>query len=133
MTSTDPFAAPASTAGIDYKELQGSLLLISVHGVEEKVVTKLGEKDAVRADVAVLDGDSAGEEITDALIFPRVLQGQLRSRVGQKVLGRLGQGVARAGQNAPWVLAEATEDDKKLGRNYLSGQFSTPTPDQPPF
>lgn len=107
------FATPATpSGGLDFKELNGSLLLIDVTGVEEHVPTvhtKPGEKSpAVRGDVVILDGPKAGERHEDTLIFPKVLQSQLKTRVGQKVLGRLGQGVAKPGQSAPWQLAEAT-------------------------
>jgi hypothetical protein len=117
---TDPFASPGSTSGVDYAELNGSLLLIEPASLESGVKTSLGDKDAVRADITVLDGPNAGTQHTDTLIFPRVLIGQLRSRIGQKVLGRLGQGVARPGQNAPWLLNEATDADKQLGLAWLS-------------
>lgn len=139
---TDPFAAPAApSSGIDFKEYNGALLLITVTGVEDHVPTvhtKPGEKSpAVKADVAVLDGPGKGEEFPDTLIFPKVLQSQLNRRVGQKVLGRLGQGVAKPGQSAPWVLSEATDADKQIGMAYLSSGFAAPatqaTAGAPPF
>lgn len=131
---TDPFATPGSTSGVDYKALNGRLLLIMPTSLESDVKTSLGDKDAVRADIVVLDGPEAGEEYNDTLVFPRVLIGQLRSRVGEKVLGRLGQGQARPGQNAPWLLTEATDADKQTGLAYLAGKLATPaTAGAPPF
>jgi hypothetical protein len=131
--TTDPFTTPGSTTRLDYKELNGRLLLVEPRSLEEGVNTSLGVKEAIRADVAVLDGPTAGTTYPDSLIFPRVLIGQLRSRVGQKVLGRLGQGMASPGQNPPWVLSAATDDDKKIGVAYLSGQFAKPADDDIPF
>lgn len=128
---TSPFAAPGTTSGIDYKALNGRLLLIRPKSVETDVKTSLGDKDAVRADVIVLDGPEVGEEHSDTLVFPRVLIGQLRSKIGEQVLGRLGQGVAKPGQNAPWLLAEATPADVKVGTQYLAGALSSA--DEPPF
>lgn len=120
---TDPFADPASPSGIDFKELKGSLILFTVIGLEDHIptsVTKPGEKSpAVRVNVAVLDGPQAGTTADDALVFPKVLQGQLRSRVGQMVLGRLGQGQAKVGQSAPWKLDPATADDKTKAQEWL--------------
>ena len=136
---TDPFASPGSTSGLDLKALNGSLLLVEPISVETGVKTSLGDKDAVRADVVALDGPDAGTEYKDVLIFPRVLIGQLRSRVGQKVLGRLGQGVARPGQSAPWVLQEATDADKQVGMAWLSNHSlaapaaASSSTHQPPF
>lgn len=115
------FANPSTATGIDLKALLGSLLLITVHSVEEGITTTYGPSSAVRADVVVLDGSSAGETYDDTLIFPRVLQSQLKSHAGKsKVLGRLGQGVAKPGQSAPWTLTEATEADKESARKYLA-------------
>lgn len=117
---TDPFASPGSTSGVDYKELNGRLLLIQPRALEDGIHTSLGTKEAIRADIVVLDGPTAGTEHTDTLVFPRVLIGQLRSRIGQKVLGRLGQGAAKPGQSAPWILQEATDADKQVGLAWLS-------------
>lgn len=134
--STDPFAAPgAASGGIDWAAVNGSLILITVHDVETDIQTSFGAKDAVRADVAILDGDHAGEEYGDSLIFPKVLISQLRGSKGSKVLGRLGQGEAKKGQQPPWLLAEASEADKKVGVAYLSGTLTPPTTaaGAPPF
>lgn len=114
----NPFAAPASASGIDWSELAGRLLVIEPHAVEPNVQTSLGTKDAVRADVHVIDQEVA-DTYDDALIFPRVLISQLRSKVGQMVLGRLEQGVAKPGQSAPWRLAEATTQDQALAGAWL--------------
>lgn len=119
------FAAPsAPSGGIDFKDLNGALLLVDVLGVEEHVPTvhtKPGEKSpAVRADVAVLDGTQAGTRYDDTLIFPKILQSQTKTHVGEKVLGRLGQGVAKPGQSAPWQLIEATAEDIAKAEAYVA-------------
>lgn len=129
---SDPFATPAApSGGIDLKEHKGSLLLITVHSVETGIQTVHGLSDAIRCDVAVLDGNGQGEEYADTLIFPKVLQSQLRKAVGQKVLGRLGQGQAKPGQSAPWVLEDPTDADRKAGVEYLSNGFSAPAASAP--
>lgn len=143
--SQSPFATPADPSErIDYNEVVGNLLLIKPTYLEDhipNVNTKPGEKSpAVRADVSILDGPQAGRELADVLIFPKVLQSQLRSRVGQLVLGRLGKGEAKAGQSAPWKLNAASPDDERTAEAHLSNR-STPatTPpaggrtDEPPF
>ena len=133
MSTSNPFANPAPAGGgIDYAELNGRLLLIEPHSLEVGVRTSLGDKDAVRADVTVLDGTDPGTQHPDTLIFPKVLIGQLRSRLGQKVIGRLGQGVAKPGQNAPWLLHEATADDVQVGVAFLAGGLTTADAN-PPF
>lgn len=120
MTTTDEFAAPASSTGITFADYKGRLLMFDVKSVETDVQTSFGPKDAVRADVTVIDGDSAGETFNDALIFPSVLIGQIRGAVGRKVLGRLEQGNAKPGQQPPWKLADPTEDDKAAARAQLA-------------
>jgi hypothetical protein len=132
--SASPFAAPApASGGIDLNANLGALLLITVKAQEHGVKTRFGDADPVRADVAILDGPNAGEELEEILLFPRVLISQLRSRIGQRVLGRLQQGTATAGQDPPWILAEATEDDVKLGTAHLAGGIAKPDSDKPPY
>lgn len=135
-----PFAAPAAPSGIDFKQLMGSLLMVEVLGHEEHVptaVSKPGEKSpAVRGNLTVLDGSLANEVFEDALIFPKVLQGQLRSRVGQLVLGRLGQGQAKPGQSAPWKLEAASQADEAVAEAYLRTRGTAPVTSatsEPPF
>jgi len=101
-------------------DLNGSLLLFTVKSIEHDIVTQFGTTDAVKADVAVLDGAHKGETFDDTLIFPRVLKSALAPNVGSMVLGRLGQGQAKSGQSAPWVLAPGTPEDKAVGEKYLA-------------
>jgi hypothetical protein len=118
------FAAPAAASGIDWSELNGRLLIVEPSEIVKDINTNFGVTDAVRANVTVLDGNEAGKKHDDTLIFPRVLQSQLGSRIGQKVLGRLGQGQAKPGQSPPWMLNAATPDDEQKAVAYLSTQFT---------
>ncbi len=120
------FNDPSTATGIDWKDLHGSLLLFKVHGQEVGIKTVHGDSNAVRADVIVLDGDKEGEAYTDTLVFPKVLQSQLKPSIGSMVLGRLGQGHKKPGQSAPWTLATATEAEKTVGRDYLAKSVETP-------
>lgn len=117
---SDEFATPATSSGFSPKDFNGALILFTVRGVETGISTVYGETDAVKADIVILDGPNAGDTFDDSLVFPKVLQGQLRSRTGEKVLGRLGQGTAKPGQSAPWMLSEATDADKKVARDWLA-------------
>jgi hypothetical protein len=146
MTSS-PFADPASPQAIDYQELSGSLLMVEVLGYESGIKTAYtppGEtQNAVRANITVLDGRQAGKVYEDSLVFPKMLIGQLRPRVGRMVLGRLGLGEAKPGMTAPWRLDAATEQDRQRAQAALSsasssapgpGPSSPPTtPSEPPF
>lgn len=136
MTS-NPFSSPApATGGLDLKSLLGALLIVEPLSVEDGVQTVHGPATAVRATVHVVDGPNANEVHEDVLIFPKVLVGQLRTRLNQRVLGRLGQGLARPGQSAPWILQEAEAADIAAGTEYLnrqqSGQFAAPAAQQQP-
>jgi hypothetical protein len=114
-------------------ELKGSLLLFSVHEQMGEMQTSFGPATPIRADVAVLDGARKGEAFTDALIFPRVLQGNLRGAIGEMVIGRLGKGQAKAGQSQPWLLEAATDADKAVGEKYLAYAEAKAAADEEPF
>jgi hypothetical protein len=124
----DQFDNPGTTAALDLNALNGKLLLIKPSRVEVGITTVLGAKDATVADVHVLDGDNPGELLAEAFVWPKVLQSQLRSTVssGRFVLGRLGQGVAKPGQSKPWVLADATDEDRAVARKYLTDLAAPP-------
>lgn len=128
---SNPFAAPAASAGITWADLDGLLLLIEPLSEETGIPTVHGEAKAVRANVVVLDGPNAGERHDDTLIFPKILQSQVRPKIGEKVLGRLGQGNKKPGQSAPWILQEATPADVQIGVNWLA-QTSRPATQQAP-
>lgn len=127
---TDLFDAPATGAKIT--TFEGRLLLITPTEHREGIATSFGPADAVVADVVVLDGPDAGQTEYGTLVFQKALQGQLRPKIGtgRMVLGRLGRGVAKAGQSAPWILAEPTEADKQTARAHLARKV---TQDSPPF
>lgn len=126
-----PFAPPSSPSdGIKWADLAGSLLLIEPLSVETNIQTAYGAADAVRANVVVLDGAQAGTEYNDTLIFPKLLQSQVRSNIGTKVLGRLGTGQGKPGQSPPWLLSEANEADQQVGMAWLNRQIAAPAPAQ---
>lgn len=143
---SDLFTDPGTASGINLAELEGRLLLLKPHRVEYGIKTSLGDRDATVADVHVVDGPDAGTVSTEVFIWPRVLQGQLRTNLGTGMfcLGRLGKGTAKPGQNAPWKLLDATDADKAAARAYLEKKPAAATApaavgapvaddDEPPF
>ena len=113
------FASPsAPSGGIKWDENKGALLLIEPLSVETGIATTFGTADAVKANVSVIDPE--GETFNDCLIFPKILQSQVRSQIGSKVLGRLTQGQAKSGQSAPWMLQEATAEDIAKGEAWVA-------------
>lgn len=126
--SDDMFDGPGSATGISWSDYEGRLLLVKAHEKDVTVNTSFGESKAIRADVTVLDGPGSPEEISDTLIFPKVLQSQVSGNAGsgKSNLGRLGKGTAKPGQSAPWMLGEPTEDDKNTARAYMASQTEAP-------
>lgn len=103
----------------------GSLMLIHVHEVVPKIKTvhtKPGEEgsDAVRADVVFLNGPLGGEYFGNTLVFPKVLVSSLRNKVGKQVLGKLGLGNAKPGQNAAYTLMPYSDSDAQVAMQYLA-------------
>ena len=128
------FASPGATGGgWAVADAENHLVVVEVHSHEQNIPTSLGDRDAIKATVHDI---TDGESHDDVLIFPKVLVGSLKNRVGQKVLGTVGKGVAKPGQNAPWVLFDAAADKKSVdaATAYLTGQVaeSLTTPDPTP-
>ena len=124
------FQDPGAPGGdkLPLAELNGALVLIKVKEAMYGVQTSFGLTDPVRCTVHAIDGRHANAVFEDTLVFPKVLAGQLRNYVGSTVLGRLGQGVAKAGQSAPWVLNATSDADKALARSYQE-RMNTPAID----
>lgn len=112
-------AAPPS-GGIEWASYKGSLLVVEPLAIESGIQTVHGANDAVRANVFAITGPGTSDDYPDCLVFPKVLQGQLRGKIGSKVVGRLTQGQAKSGQSAPWVLDAATEDDLAKAREWVA-------------
>jgi hypothetical protein len=121
MTQTD-YADPAAGNGDAFKpgEHKGALLLITKIRQEHDVVTEFGTANPIACNVAVLDGEHKGDTFTDTFLFGVALINKLKAYDGTdtKVLARLGQGDAKPGRSAPWILEPASDDDKVTARKY---------------
>lgn len=122
---TDPFAAPAVSSDAKITEFAGDLLLITPTSYEEDVQTVHGSKDAVKANIVVIDEKrpERSEKHEGMLIFQGRLIGQTKPYVGKSlVLGRLREAkeLQKKGQNAPWILDDPSDDDKIKAREYLA-------------
>lgn len=146
MNYEDLFDGPGSTSSIKFSDHEGQLALIWAR--TEKQHTYDGEtKDVIQGDVVILNPPNGGPiEYKNTMIFPRVMQGQIRGNIGTNKpnLGRIGKGEAKPRQTAPWVLLDPNEEDKKMAVAYLQKPNATPAPatagsgggwqgDQPPF
>ena len=116
------FQQPVENTGekVPMAEVVGSLCLIYVKEVRQGVTTQFGEKEAVACNWHVLDGIKANEVYEDALIFQGALIGSLKGAVGgDPVLGRIGLGVKKPGQNAPYVINPFTAQDAVIATAYI--------------
>lgn len=131
----DLFDDPGVATKVEWEELDGRLLLIYPQEKLTGVVTEYGEKEAIRARVVILDGPDAPKDLPGAMVFPLVLQGQLRNTVGtgKPVIGRLGQGEKKKGQKPPWELQKATDADRAAAKRWVEGQPPKDDFDEPPF
>ena len=125
---SDLFDEPGAGDLFSNKENEGRLLLVTPTEYMAEFTTSAGVGPAVKADVVVLDGPESPKVYQDALLFGKVLTGQLKRNAGtgRPNLGRLGLGVKKPGQNAPWQLAAPGEDDKQVAREYLTKNEEMP-------
>ena len=127
------FDNPGTTTSIKWADHEGRLVLIWAK--VEKPFEYDGEtKDVIEAKGVILDppGGGAPIEYGTTVIFPRVMQGQIRGNIGRNRpnLGRVGKGEAKPRQSPPWILIDPTEEDKKLAVRFLTSDVVT-QPAQP--
>jgi len=103
-------------------EYEGDLVLVYPVEHIEEITTTNGTKDAVSSDIIVLS--RGAEKHEGAFVFGGKMIGRLKRNLasGRPVLGRIGKGEAKKGQNAPWVFLDPSEEDKQLARDYLAGR-----------
>lgn len=102
------FAAPASpTENVKVADLVGQLLIIEPLEYKTGIPTSLGEAEAIAVNLVNLDKGSKHDNV---LFFNVALRNSLKSRIGQKVLARIGTGQAKPGKSAPYILVDASTD-----------------------
>jgi hypothetical protein len=116
------FTAPTQGGGDSVKvaDLAGKLLIITPIEHKKEITTVHGVTDAVEVNIVDLDGDETHNNI---LFFNIALKNALKDKIGQRVLARIGQGTAKAGKSAPWVLIDATgnPDDLAKANAFIGG------------
>ena len=118
------FAAPASSAeSVKPADLQGHLLIITPVEYKTGISTSLGEAEAIEVNVVDLDTNTEHHSV---LFFNVALRSALKPNIGKQVLARIGQGVAKPGKSAPWILVNATDDPEAIAKAtaYLTNGFS---------
>ena len=116
------FTAPTQGGGDSVKvaDLAGKLLIITPTEHKREITTVHGVTDAVEVNIVDLDGNDTHNSV---LFFNIALKNALKDKIGQKVLARIGQGSAKAGKSAPWILIDATgnPDDLAKANAFIGG------------
>ena len=122
------FQQPHQGDQVKVAELLGCLVLVYARELREDVATTYGPSDAIVVDIHVLDGGKGGEKFENTMLFQKALIGSLRSAIGgEPVLGRVGQGVNKPGQSAPYILQPFTDADAALATGYIQ-RMASPVP-----
>ena len=120
MIGLEVFSKP-SVAGESPKpaDLNGHLLIIKPVEFKTGIQTSLGEADAIQCEIIDLE---TNKEHSSVLFFNVALKNALKPNIGKTVLARIGQGVAKPGKSAPWILLDATQNDAdiKKATDYLT-------------
>ena len=114
------FAAPSSQSeSVKVADLAGHLLIITPTEYKVGIETVHGKAEAVEVEVVDLDTKQTHSSL---LWFNVALRNALKNKIGQKVLAKIGQGAAKPGKSAPWILIDATGDANAvaLANAYLT-------------
>ena len=129
-TTTD-YADPSAGNGDAFKpaDHKGALLLISNITQVMDVTTEFGVANPIECNLAILDGEHKGDTYESTYLFGVALINSLKKHHGTatRVLARLGQGDAKPGRSAPWILEAATDADREVARKY-DAYVATQTP-----
>ncbi len=119
------FASPGNQSeSVKVADLANHLLIITPTEYKTGIQTVHGIAEAVEVNVYDLDTNTAHNSL---LWFNVALRNALKTKLNQKVLARIGQGPAKPGKSAPWILLDATSDATAIAKAnaYLA---ATPAP-----
>lgn len=119
------FSAPSSnTESVKVADLNGHLLILEAIEYKTGIPTVHGDADAIEVRINDLD---TGYTHDSVLFFNVALKNALKTKIGQKVLARIGQGAAKPGKSAPWILVDATGDADAVAKAnaFIAGSPAT--------
>lgn len=127
------FVAPAvQSNNPKVADLANALIVVEPLEYKANIETVHGPSDAVSARVINVD---SGETHDDMLFFNVALKGAFKNYVGQQLIGRIQQGVAKTpGKSAPWIFVDASSNaaDVAKGQVAIAGtpapNLAAPTP-----
>lgn len=116
-------------SGFRAAEHVGALVVFVGTKLEPDYPTSFGTTNAARVAITVpLDGENAGEVYYDSLLFQTALVPSLTNAESDIVVGRIGVGQAKAGQSAPYILDEPTEEEITAVQTWLDENIIEKTP-----
>jgi len=108
------FASPGNQSeSVKVADLANHLLIITPIEYKTGIQTVHGIAEAVEVNVYDLDTST---EYNSLLWFNVALRNALKTKLNQKVLARIGQGPAKPGKSAPWILLDATSDAAAIAK-----------------
>jgi len=120
------FSPPSvNESGPKVADLAGQLLIITPTEYKTGIKTIHGDAEAVEVSLVNLDTNKTYDSV---LFFNVALRNSLKQKIGQKVLARIGQGTAKPGKSAPWILLDATTDPAALAKANAYLGASAPAP-----
>lgn len=122
------FSAPSSnTESVKVADLNGHLLILEAIEYKTGIATVHGDADAIEVRINDLDTGFNHESV---LFFNVALKNALKTKIGQKVLARIGQGTAKPGKSAPWILLDATGDADAVAKAnaFIGNAGAAPAP-----
>lgn len=120
------FVPPSSnTDTIKIKDLNGHLLILEPIEYKTGIKTEYGDADAIEVKVEDID---TGLTHDNVLFFNTALKNSLKGQIGNRVLARVGQGTAKPGKSAPWILLDATNDADAVAKAnaFITGSLAAP-------
>src|SRR4029453_15671105 len=140
MSMDDEWGRPTEVTG-EYarpSDLKGHLLIVYPVGYVDEIQTQYGPSDAIVVDVVDLDDKddqgAPGKVYRRSTFFQNLLIGSLKSQIGTKVLGVMGQSVAKPGRNPGVIIVEISRDPiarerasawKQAHPNFQASLFSS--------
>lgn len=120
------FSAPSNnTESVKAADLNGHLLILEPIEYKTGIPTVHGDADAIEVRIDDIDTGLSHESV---LFFNVALKNSLKQKIGQKVLARIGQGQAKPGKSAPWILIDATGDADAVAKAnaFIAGSLTAP-------
>lgn len=121
------FSAPVVNEGVKVADFNGHLLIVTPVEYKTGINTVNGIAEAIEVNVVDLD---TNEEHLSLLWFNVALRNALKPLIGQKVLGKISQGIAKPGKNPPWLLLDATGDAAAIAKAnaFIANGIAAPAP-----